>query len=38
MERANVWSSYNQDQIAELEATMHCINIAWTKVRQSVNV
>lgn len=38
MERANVWSSYNQDQIAELEATnalyKHCLD----RVRQSVNV
>ena len=25
MERANVWSSYNQDQIAELEAPTNAL-------------
>ena len=41
MERANVWSSYNQDQIAELEATnalyKHCLDEGKTE-RECVKV
>lgn len=41
MERANVWSSYNQDQIAELEATnalyKHCLDEGKTE-RECVQV